>query len=348
MDFSIQLCHILANALKRPICLFDGRKEGSRGGTFLPLRRDPGECFRHPLAMAWSSNTHDWVVPLMRTRQGVAPVVIKDLQPPVLNSTKAEEDFIRYIALDGNSSFTIGDGTSLKDVPLAHPIWSLGDFVPLPEAAIEQLVAQRMAETDAQRAVIFSQNLFEVQSLESAVRFHVECVIENRNGYSSIRADNFLQSLIVSLETKCAVEIDTEAARWRSLHQRREECVGEKGTNDGSFFEGIYEEFAAILGAGVGREETAPTQHPDAMPRFRSLISVAQLLAIVFGDVLMHSSSPKIYISQAEMLLESISGPTSPRIFQVTHRVSTQLNYNIIHCLLILLALSELIKQTHV
>jgi hypothetical protein len=54
-------CQVLANILKRPLCLFTALKEipNQESFMYLPLRHSPEDCFKYPLSIAWQSRLPD-------------------------------------------------------------------------------------------------------------------------------------------------------------------------------------------------------------------------------------------------------------------------------------------------
>ena len=52
----------LANALRRPIIVYDSLINSSAGSVYLPTLNEPSVCIRSPIAVAWSNSAHDHFV----------------------------------------------------------------------------------------------------------------------------------------------------------------------------------------------------------------------------------------------------------------------------------------------
>ena len=85
----LQAC---ANVLKRPICLFDNTEAGNmRAYTFLPLRINPAECFKYPLALGWTSSHYNHFCALCSNSQHESPMVRQLDQPDLYNVENYEQ-----------------------------------------------------------------------------------------------------------------------------------------------------------------------------------------------------------------------------------------------------------------
>lgn len=253
---SLQACQILANVLRRPICLFcppsaptaDGQplNDEHHAGTYLPLRIDPAECFRHPMALSWSSQAHNHFVPLVRAAQGLVTKVPPLSQPRVYNTKNAHTEKLRYIIFTEEGDFTIGDETSLRDIPPTHLVWSIGDFMTIGRddvdacSVVETFAANGLTEIDAKRAMIFGGTT----DIDEVLGFHMEHV-----GSAQERAENFLLHLIEGLVDSAVEEIDMEVAK------RGRECF----------------------------EDISSLRNSTRALKFKSLVILCELLACVWG-----------------------------------------------------------------